>query len=211
MCGRPAEPGETGGQALEQVARAYWWPVYGAFRDDQRTPDQAAALTGQVLARVSTAPALLRHGDHDGRLRRLIYALAQDAGALTQATGSCGDGTAGDSIVDTAMAEARDVYGGGTPVAMGFRDRWSVVVLEHALESLRREAEAAGRATEVERLLPYLARETPDWKVTDLADAVDSSEVDQLRDTFREAVRQEVGRTVTHPAGVASELNELFG
>lgn len=211
MTGRPAEARGSGDQALEQVARAYWWPVYGAFRDDQRTPDQAAALTGQVLARVATAPAWLRHGDHEGRLRRLIYAVTQDVGALTQATGSCGDSTTADSIVDTAMAEARDVYGGGMPVAVGYRDRWSVVVLEHALESLRRQAEAAGRAAEVERLLPYLARETPDWKVTDIADAVDSSAVDQLRDEFRQAVRQEVGRTVTNPAVVPSELNELFG
>jgi len=112
---------------------------------------------------------------------------------------------------DLDAAEARDSYGARGSAAHRFRERWAIVVMEQALEAVQSRAAQAGVESQVLRLLPYLERDLPDWRQTDIGDAMDSAEVNNLRDAFRVEVRRVVGTTVTTPMALEAELAELFG
>jgi hypothetical protein len=192
--------------ALVEVAQRFWWPVYGEIRDRGLDPAEAARLTGVVLGRLASGSPFVRHDDHEGRLRLLIFAeLEFCLGNPDKLSGS----VAG-AAIDPAVGEARGGYGVAVPGAAGFRGRWAVTVLELALGALRLEAARAGNGGQIDRLVPFLARNVPDWRDMDIAVAVDVTEVNNLRDTFRGHVRRVVSDTVTTPMSLDAELLELF-
>jgi len=202
--------GSTAEASLAVVARRFWWPVYGAWRDLGDPPVLASARTGQVFERLVRGSPFLRHEDHNGRLRLLLQAEWESV-RVQAAAGPPPSPLPAWEGVDLEAAEARDDYGGGSFPVRRFRDRWAVTVLEQAMEILRLRARHAGTEAQFERLRPYLAREVPDWHQTDIGVSVDSVEVDNLRDAFRTAVRRVVGATVTTPMILEAELVELFG
>ncbi|MBN8246935.1 MAG: hypothetical protein J0L84_05770 [Verrucomicrobia bacterium] len=200
--------GVTGGLSLPVVCRRFWWPVYGACRDAGLTPAASAVRTRQVLDRLTRGSPFLRHEDHDGRLRLLIRAELEAVGS--QGTPEPQFPAPSDGL-DLDRAEARDTYGIGMPAEWRFRERWALVVMELALEALCERAAADDRLAQVRRLVPFLERDVPDWRQTDIGEAVDSVEVSNLRDAYRTEVRRVVGTTVTTPMALEAELVELFG
>ena len=190
------------------VARQFWWPVYGAVRDRGESPESSSVLTSRLLVRLAKGSPFLRHEDHDGRLRRLVQ--AELAVVLAHAGGTESEGGV-DPLVDVAWAETRDDYGPESALSDRFRQRWATVVLEIALSGLRARAVESGVQTRVEHLIPCLARRLPDWRTTDIGDAVDFSEVENLRDQFRTEVRRTVSLTVATPMSLEAELADLFG
>jgi len=112
--------------------------------------------------------------------------------------------------VSIPEAEARDDYD-RFPEENAFNRRWAVVVLEHALASIRQEFEAEDCQEQLERIKPYLARRVPEWQTTEITEVIDSAEVANLRDRFRNEVRRLVSETVTTPMELDTELAELFG
>lgn len=199
-----------GGVSLAEVARRFWWPVYGSVRDDGLSPQTSAVLVSRLLARMANGAPLLRHEDHDGRLRLLVQAELMAVRTLAGPMVGELDGSV-DPTVDISWAESRDDYGAGARETDPFRRRWGTVVLELALSALRARAQEAEAGERVEQLLPYLSRRVPDWRITDIHAAVDSSAVDNLRDEFRAQVRRVVSNTVTTPTSLEAELVDLFG
>lgn len=196
--------------SLLEVARRFWWPAYGALRDAGSSPAGAAVLTSRLLARLANGSPFVRHDDHDGRLRLLIQS---ELVAVRDRAGKAGEDLGGpvNPVVDVTAAESRDDYGGSPASPHRFRDRWATVVLEEAVRSVRARARESGAENRLERLLPYLARRVPDWRKTDIAEAVDSTAVENLRDEFRSQVRRIVSDTVTTPMILEAELLDLFG
>ncbi|MBL9172398.1 MAG: hypothetical protein JNL10_02585 [Verrucomicrobiales bacterium] len=195
--------------SLAEVARGFWWPIYGEARDGGWNPADAAALTGRVLGRVATGSPFLRHEDHEGRLRLLLQAELLVVAEQVR-SGVPGPAAPSGFFVDLVLAEERDDYGPVAPAARRFRERWAAVVLERALEGVRRRAPFVPWGARLERLIPFLATEAPDWHQTDITVAVDASEVSNLRDDFRREVLRIVGETVTSPVILESELLGLF-
>jgi len=200
----------TAEPSLSAVCHRFWWPVYGAWRDGGEPAERAAAKTLRVLDRLGRGSPFLRHEDHDGRLRILMRE-EQLAVASDDVGGSTGPMAGAHGVVDIPGAEARDTYS-TTPVPeQKFWDRWAIVVMEQALEALLLRASAAGTEGQARRLLPYLERDVPDWRTTDIGEAVDTMEVNNLRDAYRTEVRRVVSSTVTTPMALEAELVELFG
>ena len=202
---KESEPPAT----LADIARRFWWPIYGEGRDSGRNPSEAAELTGRVLARLANGSPLLRHDDHEGRLRLLVSSEFQTVQQQVRTGGAAGGAPVGFSV-DLDLAETRDEYGPDPSRLSRFRDRWAIVVLEQALEAVRARELPGTDPARVDCLLPYLAREIPDWRETDITESVDLSEVRNLRDAFRLEVRRVVGETVTTPVILESELLALF-
>ena len=198
------------GVSVAEVARRFWWPVYGSVRDDGLSPQTSAVLVSRLLARLANGSPLLRHEDHDGRLRLVVQ--SELMAVRTLAGPGVGElGGSVEAMVDIGWAESRDAYGTRNSEADAFRRRWGTVVLELALSALRARAQDADAGERVEQLLPYLSCRVPDWRITDIDAAVDSSDVDNLRDEFRAQVRRVVSDTVTTPTSLEAELVDLFG
>lgn len=198
--------------SLASVTRKFWWPAYGDLRDGGLTPKAAAILVSRLFCRLAGGSLSRRHADYDDRLRLLVQGELDAVRTLAGPVDGDLDGPI-DPVVNIGWAESRDDHaaGAGRVSANAFRRRWGTVILETALAGLRSRAVESGDPDRVERLLPYLARRVPNWRSTDIGAAVDSSDVDDLRDEFRSEVRRAVSETVTTPARLEAELVDLFG
>jgi hypothetical protein len=85
---------------------------------------------------------------------------------------------------------------------------WALTLLEGALERLREEQAAAGRAKEFERLTGFLRGEQPKIPYRDVAAELGISEaavkvsLHRLRQRFGTLLREAIGETVTSPQEV---------
>ncbi len=93
--------------------------------------------------------------------------------------------------------------------------RWAATAAEHALRQLGEECEARGRRRVFDVLSDYLAAERRDVSYQKLSKSLGVPEasvkrlVHQLRQRYRELLRQEVAQTVEKPEDVDDELRYL--
>ena len=93
--------------------------------------------------------------------------------------------------------------------------RWAGVILERALEKVRAESDAEGKAETFELLSPFLAGEKPNTSYQDVAQTIGLSlaavktQIHRLRRRFATAVRCEIMQTVAAPHEVENELRQL--
>jgi len=93
--------------------------------------------------------------------------------------------------------------------------RWAVLLLERALDKVRTEFSANGKAETFEALSPFLAGEKLSYQDAaqrmGLAMSAVKSHIHRLRRQFATAIRQEVMQTVSAPHEVDDELRQLRG
>ena len=93
--------------------------------------------------------------------------------------------------------------------------RWAGVVLERALEKVRAECDAEGKAGFFEALSPFLEGTKPHVSYQEVADRMSlglgavKTLIYRLRQQFATAVRREVMQTVSAPHEVDDELRRL--
>jgi len=93
--------------------------------------------------------------------------------------------------------------------------RWAGVILERALQNIRRECAAEGKADLFEMLSPFLGGNKPDVTYQEVAERMSvgmgavKTLIHRLRQQFADAVRWEVMQTVSAPHEVDDELREL--
>jgi RNA polymerase sigma-70 factor (ECF subfamily) len=93
--------------------------------------------------------------------------------------------------------------------------RWAGVVLERALEKVRAECSAEGKADLFEALSPFLGGSKPHVTYQQVADRMNlglgalKTLIYRLRRQFARAVRREITQTVSAPHEVDDELRRL--
>ena len=207
-------------QALEQLCRAYWFPLYACLRRRGHTSHDAQDLVQEVFALLIERRAFRNVTPGKGRFRSFLIACLNHvvADAADRERAQKRGGRAMLLSLDAEQAdqlyqlEARKELG---PDQL-FDRRWAMAVLEQALERLRAEQMAAGKETLFTRLRPFLTdtAEAGDYepvaaqlRLTPNAVAVT---VNRLRSRYRELVRLEVASTVGHPSDVDAELRHLL-
>ncbi len=97
-----------------------------------------------------------------------------------------------------------------------YERRWALTLLEAAVERLRQEFVAAGKARQFEQLKGFLSGETADGDYAPPAAALNmptgsvAVAVHRLRQKYREAVRAEIAHTLANPAEIDEEMRHLF-
>ena len=95
--------------------------------------------------------------------------------------------------------------------------RWAGVLLQRALEKVRAEFAAEGKAKTFEALSPFLGGEKPDVTYQEVAQSLGlalaavRTHIHRLRRQFATAVRREIMQTVSAPHEVEEELRQLRG
>ncbi len=219
---RAGDAGSTEGrQALEQLCRAYWYPVYAELRRRGHGEHDAQDLTQEffacLLRRESFAAASPRKGRFRSYLLGALDYFLSDVRAKEHA-GKRGGGQPSIPL-DEAEAETRYRHDAASADApdRAFDRRWLVAVLDAGLRALEAEQAATGKGAQFSRLKPFLACETEAGDYQQVAAELGQKPgtvavaVHRLRQRYQEIIRAEVRQTLLDPAELEDELRHLFG
>jgi RNA polymerase sigma-70 factor (ECF subfamily) len=216
--GHDSSPGAR--EALEQLCRAYWYPLYCYVRRQVGSAADAEDLTQSFFAHLLERNALAKVSREKGRFRSFLlaalrYFLADewDKVRAQKRGGGC-------EVVSWNEAGAEERYqrerGNELTAEQLYERRWAMAVLDRASARLHEEFAAAGKATlgeELRGLQEDAAEAGPYVEVAArLSMPVNTlkSHVRRYRQRFRELLCEEVAQTVATPADVADELRRLI-
>ncbi len=205
-------------QALEDLCRLYWPPLYTFLRRRGHAPHDAQDLTQGFLMRLLARADLGTLSPEKGRFRTYLlaglrnYSIKQ---ALADKAQKRGGGQRPLSI-DTAEAErlcGPDLAAESPELA--FDRRWCRTVLDQALMRLQDELYARGKRPMFEKLSPFLEGVEPgeyagvaaELGMTTGALAV---ALHRMRARLQELVRSVVAETVVSPERITEELQHLL-
>jgi len=206
-------------EALEQLCRTYWYPLYAFARRSGHAPADAEDLTQGFFARLLEADFLKAAAQEKGRFRSfLLVALKRYmANEWDREHAGKRGGFAERLSIDPELGETLLA---GEPSQIQpdllYDRQWARTLLDRTLETLRQEYMASGRATLFEHLQPCLAREETALPYADIATRLRLTEaavkmaVHRLRGRYREILRAEIAQTVTSEAEVEEEIQSLF-
>lgn len=223
LSGDPATDEKQRKDALMQLCRTYWRPVFGFTCRRGFSIEDAQDLTQDFFAKILADEWLRRADRSRGRFRSLLLKSLQnflnDAGEKRSAA-KRGGGVQFVSWEDW-MAEAPShlqVSGDALeslPPEQLFDLRWAATVVEEALRRLAQECQAKGRLRLYETLSPHLATDRADMSYSDVSAAlripepVVKRQLHNLRQRYRWLLRDEISRTVVEPAEIDDEIRHL--
>jgi RNA polymerase sigma-70 factor (ECF subfamily) len=204
---------------LEELCRAYWYPLYAYVRRRGHSVQEAQDLTQEFFARLIEEQWLAEADARKGRFRTFLltalnHFLAKEW-RRSQAA-KRGGGKVLISLDDTAEARyAQEPASHLTPETI-YERRWALSLFDRALSRLRSQYVAAGKSRPFDLLKQYLSTEAADGEYAALALELEMSAgavaaaVHRLRQHYRELVREEVAQTVESPADVEDEVRSLL-
>ena len=206
--------------ALEQLCRVYWYPLYAYVRRRGHSPEDAQDLTQEFFARLLERNWLARADQARGRFRTFLLVamerfLANEwdkARALKRGGGMPTLPLQFDTAETRYGAEPADPR---TP-EQSFERRWAIALLDEVLHRLDTEQQAEGKAAQFAALKPSLVGSRASLPYEQIAQATGLSEgavkvaVHRLRQRYRELLRAEIAHTVTSAEDVDIEMRHLF-
>jgi RNA polymerase sigma-70 factor (ECF subfamily) len=207
-------------EALAELCRAYWYPLYAFVRRQGHGPDDAQDLVQGFFASLLERDGLAALDRDRGRFRSFLRAACahylSNRRDHDRALKRGGDR----AIVSIDTAEAEGRYGREPAHDLDaerlFERRWAMTLLERAVVRLRAEMDRAGKAPLFDRLQPALAGEPGADRYATIARALGTTEAavkaaaTRLRRRYREVLREEIARTVADPAAIDEEVRSLF-
>lgn len=214
------DPGASGRAALEDLCRAYWYPLYAFARrrgvEHAAAEDAVQGLFADVLARGDLAQA----DPERGRFRTwLRTALKNHMANLDDHARALKRG-AGEQVLSLDFTGADERYGLASGVALSaealFDRAWALTLLDSALADLRADYARRDKSAVFDALRPAItAGEEPlnrpeicermGWTAGALKVAVH-----RLRERYRESLRKRVADTLEDSADLERELADLF-
>jgi len=206
-------------EALSQLCRVYWYPLYAFVRRKGYSPHDAQDLTQEFFARLIEKNSVRAADRNKGRFRTFLlgaldHFLAnewRDARRIKR-----GGGKPLLSLDDTAEERYRlEPADTATPERL-YERRWALTLLEQSLARLDEECAVDGKRALFDAVKGLLAGERLPGGYSELADKLQMSEgavmtaVHRLRRRYGELLRAGIAQTVSGPAQVESELRHLF-
>jgi DNA-directed RNA polymerase specialized sigma24 family protein len=207
-------------QALEQLCRTYWFPVYAFVRRRGHPPEDAQDLTQGFFARVLATETLLQADAAKGRFRTfLLTLLTRHLATEFERSGALKRGGGAERIeLDAADAEARyaiEPRDTVTPELL-FERQWADALLGRVLDRLRVEFDGAGRGGRFEVMKGFLlspAREVSYAEVASklgMTESAVTSGIFRLRQRYGAVLREEIRQTVAEDSEVEDEIRHLL-
>jgi RNA polymerase sigma-70 factor (ECF subfamily) len=207
-------------EALEQLCRTYWYPLYAHVRRQGHSQEDAQDLTQEFFFRFLNK-AHLGRADRDRGLFR-SFLLTSLKNFLRHEWEKARAEKRGGGRTFLAWEEEgaegryqRELTSQLAPDQL-FEQRWAMTLLQNALARLQKEYAAAGKSAQFEELKPFLSTEPGEGAYAAVASRLGISTgavavaVHRLRQRYGELVREEVAHTVSSPAEVQEELRYLM-
>jgi DNA-directed RNA polymerase specialized sigma24 family protein len=207
-------------QALENLCRTYWRPIYAFVRRQGTEPEQAKDITQGFFALILERKDFQSVRQEKGRLRSFLLASLKhfmmnerrDAAAIKRGGGRMLiplDGTAdGDpGEVDRSDMLSADLL---------YDRKWAFTVLDRVFGRLREESQGSANTPLLDRLNTLLSDEPDRPSQAEIGREFGMTEnavkqaFHRLRQRYRQLLREEVAHTVATPAEIEDELRHLI-
>ena len=217
-----AKPGEVSQtrarEALEELCRAYWYPLYAFVRTRGYSADDAQDLTQAFFARIIETGGFASADRERGRFRSYLlgamkHFLANEwHRAQTQKRG----GQVQFIEWDALDPEAR--YAGASEQPDNpeylFDREWALETIAGALQELRDEMVKAGKSEQFDALKGSLSNqdELPRDQIAarlDMSEGAVKVAVHRLRQRYRKLLRAAIAETVSNEADLDDEMRYL--
>lgn len=222
--GQQASPASK--EALSELCRKYWVPIYGYVRRRIADRHEAQDLTQEFFHQLLQREFFAQADPNRGRLRAFLLTALRNFLVNQREKARAEKRGGGQTVLDAdlwrpdfADGESRlvlDRADDNTPEKL-FDRQWAVSLLDQVIAKLQVESVAAGRELQFEVLKPLLAgaRDADtgyNEAATQLGISVDAAKMaaTRLRRRYREILRDEIAQTVLEPEDVDEELGYLF-
>jgi RNA polymerase sigma-70 factor (ECF subfamily) len=215
--GQAASP--EAGSALEDLCRAYWYPLYAYVRRRGYGPDDAQDLTQSFFAHLLKRNAFSLADRQRGKFRTFLLSALSNflTDQWEQARRLKRGGGERAISFDAATAEERYRL---EPVELAdparlYERRWAVTLLDRCLALLELEMRSNGQQAMFEALRPFLIGDQADKTYDQLAAGLGRTtaalkmSASRLRARCRELLREEILRTVAGPREAEEEYQAL--
>jgi len=208
-------------EALEQLCRTYWYPLYAFVRRHVSEPHDAEDLTQEFFSRFLAKEYFGRADPALGRFRSFLLACLKNFLAEQGRQARRLKRGGGQAVVswDSQTTEERYRLEPADPVTpeQVYDRRWALTLLERVLARLAEEQAAAGKERVFAQLKDYLWGETRETSYAEMATRLGMTEgavkvtVHRLRRRLRDLLREEVAHTVAAGEEIDEELRHLIG
>ena len=203
--------------ALEDLCRSYWYPLYAYLRRRGYPQEEAEDLVQGFFAQLLAKNYIKAADPERGRFRSFLLTSLKNyaANEWDRKKAKKRGGATTTLSLDFETAEGRyhvEPVDEETPEQL-FDRGWAVAQLEQVLERMRAEGDGGER---FEILRGFLTGEGEDIRYKDVAEQLGMTEgavkvaVHRLRQRFGKMLRDEVARTLNDPADVDDEIRHLF-
>ncbi|MFL6514957.1 MAG: RNA polymerase sigma factor [Chthoniobacterales bacterium] len=206
--------------ALEELCRTYWRPIYGFVRREGVRREEAQDLTQGFFAVILERKDLQSVRREKGRLRSFLLASLKhfmanerrDAAAIKRGSGQTLlplDGIASDDCEEFYRSDMLSAD-------LLYDRRWAFTVLDRVFARLREESQRSANAPLLDRLNSLLSDEPDRPSQADIGHEFGITEnavkqaFHRLRQRYRQLLREEVAHTVATPAEIEDELRHLI-
>ena len=220
LAARADEPAQAA-EALAQLCRTYWYPLYAHVRRRGHDHHAAQDLTQEFFARLLEKRWLDAVSPKKGRFRSFLLAAADHFLANDWRDARAAKRGGGQTVVpleETKASEerfAREASVDGAPERV-FDKSWATAVLDQALARLQQEFAARGKDAQFEDWKIFLTREATiqdcqaaGRRLGMSAGAVTVA-VHRFRERYGDLLREIVAQTVSETTDVDEELRYLF-
>ena len=216
-----AENSGTAQHALEQLCRAYWFPLYAYVRRQGQNADDAKDLTQEFFSRFLERGNFSLADRERGRfrtflltsLKRFLNEEWRKANRQKRGGGQQWVPLEVDDAENRFTAQPKD----GLSPDLLYDRRWAEALLERVLAQLRKDYEATGRSEVYGQLQQFLWGRQAEISYAEMAQRLGINEgavkvaVHRLRQRFRDLLREEVANTVETAEQIDEELRHLLG
>jgi RNA polymerase sigma-70 factor (ECF subfamily) len=207
-------------EALEQLCRTYWYPLYAFVRRRGHEAHEAQDLTQEFFARLLENDFLRAVDRSKGKFRSFMLAALEHFLAKQWRRSRAqkrGGGAALISLDDeSAEQHYRQVSTSDLSPDKVFEQQWAVTLLDQVVARLREEFVAEGKGPLFEELKLFLTGEKRSAGYAELAARLGTTEaalkmtVSRMRQRYGALLREEIAQTVSSPLEVDEELRALF-
>ena len=207
-------------EALEQLCRTYWYPLYAYVRRDGYSPEDAQDLTQAFFERLLGRKSWRQARRERGRFRSFLltslkYFLINE---WKRRTADKRGGRMPPVSLDALVAErlyGREAADLLTPDRL-YERSWALTLLEQARARLKEEYAAQSKSKRFEIAEQYLPGVTSKVSYAEaarqlgIAEGTLKSDVHRLKQRYRELLRAEIANTVATRTEIAEELRHLM-
>jgi len=207
-------------EALENLCRLYWHPLFAYIRRKGHNPEDAEDLTQAFFAQLLEKNSLARATPSRGRFRSFLLTSLQNFLTHEWERARAAKRGGGKPLLpwDELSGESRYALEPGLdlPPDKIFEQRWAATLFQKALAGLQKEMSSAGNTELFNRLKQFLSAESHPGAYAEAAAGLGMTQgavgvaVHRLRQRYGELVRAEIAHTVANPAEIEDEMRYLI-